>query len=126
MDKLTVYYDGACPLCAREIGFYQRRAGGDDVCWIDISEQQGDEVAPGLSRDAAMARFHVRNPDGTLESGGAAFSRLWTAMPGFRLLGRVARLAPIAWLLDRAYNLFLRFRPRLQRLAAGRGDGTPR
>jgi predicted DCC family thiol-disulfide oxidoreductase YuxK len=123
-DKLTVFYDGACPLCAREIGFYRRRANEDEICWVDISQQKGRQVAPGLSSDAATARFHVRRPDGTLESGGAAFSRLWSAMPGFRWLGRITQLAPIAWLLERAYRLFLRFRPRLQRLAAGRQRAT--
>ena len=124
-DKLTVFYDGACPLCAREIGFYRRRVDADEVCWVDISQQQGRQVAPGLSRDAAIARFHVRSPDGTLESGGAAFSRLWSAMPGFKWLGRLTRIAPIAWLLERAYRLFLRVRPRLQRLAADRQAKPP-
>ena len=119
-DRLTVYFDGACPLCAKEIGFYQRRPGADDVCWVDISEAAGGDVAPDLPFDEAMARFHVRNPDGSLESGGAAFSRLWSEMPGFRLIGRFTRLPPIAWLLERAYRFFLRFRPRLQRLVAGR------
>lgn len=119
-DRLTVYFDGACPLCAREIGFYRRRPGADGVCWVDISQVDGDRVAPDLPLDDAMGRFHVRNRDGSLESGGAAFSRLWSAMPGFRLIGRFTRLPPVAWLLERAYRFFLRFRPRLQRLAAGR------
>ena len=122
-DRLTVYFDGACPLCAKEIGFYRRRPGADDVCWVDISEAAGD-VAPDLSFDTAMARFHVRSRDGSLESGGAAFSRLWSEMPGFRLIGRFTRLPPIAWLLERAYRFFLRFRPRLQRLAAGKQEAT--
>jgi len=29
--RLTVYYDGACPVCSREMGFYQRQAGADDI-----------------------------------------------------------------------------------------------
>jgi predicted DCC family thiol-disulfide oxidoreductase YuxK len=117
---LTVYFDGACPLCAKEIGFYRRRPGADAVCWVDISAAAGGDVAPDLPFETAMARFHVRRPDGSLESGGAAFSRLWSEMPGFRLIGRFTQLAPVAWLLERAYRFFLRFRPRLQRLAAGR------
>ena len=72
-----------------------------------------------------MARFHVRDADGTLVSGGAAISSLWRAMPGFRLLGRLTALRPIAWLIERAYRLFLKFRPRLQRLAAAK-DGRDR
>ncbi len=113
----TVFYDGACPLCAREIAFYQARAGADGVCWVDISRSDHGEVAPGLSRDQALARFHVLDVDGRLFSGGLAFARLWRALPGFRLFGRLFQVRPLAWGLDHAYDVFLRFRPQLQALA---------
>lgn len=35
--KLTVYYDGACPLCRREIEFYRRRRGADAIEWVDAA-----------------------------------------------------------------------------------------
>lgn len=117
--NLTVFYDGACPLCTREIAFYRRRRGAEGVQWIDVSqpgaEVENGEVAPGLSRQDALARFHVRDTDGQLISGGVAFARLWQAFPAFKPLGDLFRLRPFAWLLDRAYPLFLRFRPRIQR-----------
>jgi len=28
---LIIYYDGGCPVCTREIGFYQRRRGAEHV-----------------------------------------------------------------------------------------------
>lgn len=113
-EPLTVFYDGACPLCEREIAFYRRREGADRVAWIDVSESTANRIAPGLSKDQALARFHVRTSDGRLVSGGKAFARLWAALPAFRLLGRVFQVPPLAWLLDRAYLLFLGIRPRLQ------------
>lgn len=117
--KLTVFYDGACPLCAREIAFYRRRAGGDQVCWLDVSAT-GKEIPASLSREEALARFHVLTPEGELLSGGEAFTRLWSALPAFRLFGRIGKTGPMPWLLERAYAGFLKFRPRLQRLAGGR------
>ena len=53
---LTVFYDGACPLCRREIAFYRRRRGAARIRWLDISRAPEGEVAPGLSRCAALAR----------------------------------------------------------------------
>jgi len=123
-DELTVFYDGACPLCQREIGFYRRQRGADAIAWVDVSAGADDaQVAPGLSKAQAMARFHVRDGDGVLVDGGAAFARLWEALPRFRPLGRFGRLRSVAWILDRGYELFLKGRPRLQAMAARQGSG---
>ncbi len=37
-DKVTVYYDGACPRCVRERQRYQQLSGerGKNVEWFDI------------------------------------------------------------------------------------------
>lgn len=119
-DKLTVFYDGACPLCEREIAFYQRRKGADAVDWVDVSTHGDGEVVPGLSHEQAMARFHVVDRDGKLASGGQAFAQLWMTLPGFAWIGKIVQVQPLAWILERAYRAFLVFRPGLQRLIARR------
>ena len=116
-ERLTVFYDGACPLCRREIDFYRRRKGAQSLDWVDVSRCAGETVAPGLSKAEAMARFHVKRADGRLASGGLAFAQLWAALPGFRPLGLVLQWPPLAWLAERGYRLFLKLRPRLQALA---------
>lgn len=121
-----VYYDGACPLCSREIAFYQRLPGGSDIRWTDISRPDAEPLPPGLTRASALARFHVRSSDGQLLDGAAAFAHLWSALPRFRLLGRAAQWPPVLWALDRVYEIFLRLRPRMQRWAARRGERVPR
>ena len=73
-DGPIAYYDGACPLCAREIAFYRRQAGASRIHWIDVSRLGGNEVAPDLSNSAALARFHVRDIDGSLVSGARRLS----------------------------------------------------
>jgi predicted DCC family thiol-disulfide oxidoreductase YuxK len=111
---LKVFYDGSCPLCIREIAFYQRQAGASRISWIDVSRTGDDDVAPGLSRVKAMSRFHVLDVDGELFTGGKAFAKIWDVLPRFRLLARLFRIQPFAWILDRAYDFFLKFRPYLQ------------
>ena len=111
--ELTVYYDGSCPLCRREIALYQRQRGAERLAWHDVSA--GAPTGPGLSCEAAMRRFHVRDAQGRLHSGAAGFARLWRSLPGWRVLGWVAAAPPIVWLLELAYRGFLPLRPRLQR-----------
>ena len=120
---MIVFYDGVCPLCAREIGFYRQRDGAETVTWLDVSAVKDEEVVPGLTRDRAMARFHVLDPDGRLVSGGTAFAALWRALPAFRWLGRIAQTAAAAWVLKHAYNGFLKLRPWLQSRFRARHSG---
>jgi predicted DCC family thiol-disulfide oxidoreductase YuxK len=63
-----------------------------------------------------MARFHVRQKDGRLLSGAAAFVALWLLMPGWRWLGKIGSLPGVTPLLELLYRGFLRIRPYIQRL----------
>ena len=113
-DSLTVMFDGACPLCRREVGIYQSLTPLEAVAWLDVS-QASSSLAP---QDQAryMARFHVRQKDGRLLSGAAAFVALWSVMPGWRWLGKIGRLPGVTPVLEWLYLGFLHLRPSLQRL----------
>ena len=108
---LTVYFDGGCPACSREIAVYQRQAGADACRWVDVSDCDAVALGAGLDRPQALARLHVRRADGSLVDGAAAFVLMWQALPATRWLGRLAAVPPLPWLLERAYRAFLRLRP---------------
>jgi predicted DCC family thiol-disulfide oxidoreductase YuxK len=109
---LTVFFDGACPLCRREIAFYRKQHGSERIHWFDLSTAPRDRpLAPGLDLGAALARMHVMHPDGTFSSGAGAFVAIWRALPRFSVVGRIAGLAPVKFLLELGYRLFLRVRP---------------
>lgn len=120
---LTVLYDGDCPLCSREIGWYQGLNASERIRWIDLRDASA-RLPDGIDRGAALARFHVVAADGATVSGAAAFLRLWQAYPGLRLAARVlSRPLPLA-LLERGYRLFLPIRPVLARLLPQRSRGA--
>lgn len=120
--RLTVFYDGSCPLCRKEIAFYRKRRGADALEWQDVSKCGFDDVVPGLAAETAMQRFHVRLPDGSLASGGDAFRAIWRQLPLMKPLAILSDLPGMLWLLNAAYDRFLPFRARLQH-AAGGGKG---
>ncbi len=125
-DRPTAYYDGTCPLCAREIGFYRRQKGAARICWVDIGAIDSAHVAPDLPRADALARFTVRDVDGSLVSGSEAFIRIWIYLPRFRWLAKIFAVQPFAWMLGQAYRLFLEVRPRLQAMASRLATQGPR
>lgn len=102
-----VFFDGACPVCRREIAWYKRWRGASGIDWVDL---QTDEIPAGLDREALMKRFTVRRRDGEMVSGAAGFIALWRALPATRLAGRLADNPPVTWVLERAYRGFLRLR----------------
>ena len=124
--SLTVYFDGACPVCSKEIAYYQRQVGAQACEWIDASRCTDAQLGADLSREAALGKFHVRHPNGKLTSGMGGFAALWRVLPKTAWLGRVASLKPVVFLLDQAYRVFLAVRPLWRSATAGPAlaDGT--
>lgn len=118
-QDLTVYYDGACPLCSIEIAHYKRQKGAEALHFVDASDPASD-LGEGLTREAALSRFHVRDASGTLVSGAKGFTRIWQTLPRWRPLARLARLPGLTPLLELLYRGFLPIRPTLSHLVARR------
>lgn len=112
--EMTVYFDGACPLCRTEIGYYKNQNGAECIEFSDVSVSDG-ALPDGLSRAQAMARFHVRNADGELLSGAAAFVQIWRTLPGWRWAARIASLPGAMTVMEFGYVTFLRVRPLISR-----------
>jgi predicted DCC family thiol-disulfide oxidoreductase YuxK len=112
MAKVIIWYDGACPLCIREIALMRRLDRRRAIDFRDIAP--ANAVCP-LDRQLMLARFHA-SEDGVILSGAAAFAAMWRAIALLKPLGLIARNAFVLRLLERFYNRFLIIRPRLQKL----------
>ncbi|MEG3170652.1 DUF393 domain-containing protein [Sphingomonas sp. ZB1N12] len=113
MTRLTVWHDGGCPLCRREIALMRRLDRRGAIDFVDASN--GETSCP-IDRSAMLARFHAREGDRML-SGAAAFAAMWRAIPLLRPLGLAARNPVVLAGLERVYRAFLHVRPRLQSAA---------
>lgn len=112
--SLIVWFDGACPLCRREIALFKRLDRRGAIHFEDVD--RADAVCP-LDRAELLSRFHAQELGHAVVSGAAAFAAMWRAIPLLRPIGEIARLPPILWALDFAYRRFLVIRPQIQRLA---------
>lgn len=118
MIKVTVWFDGSCPLCRREVGLLRRLDRDRAVEFIDVGT--GDGVCP-IDRADLLNRFHAREEGGPMLSGAAAFAAMWRVLPLMRPLGLMAKNPAILAALEQLYRLFLRLRPKTaaQRACAG-------
>lgn len=125
MAQVTVWFDGACPLCIREIALMRRLDRRGAISFIDASREDGasEDASCPIDRADLLAKFHARE-NGQLLSGAAAFAAMWRAILVLRPFGLLARRPWALKALDALYRRFLRVRPKLQkfvgRMAGGR------
>lgn len=110
--RVTVWYDGGCPLCVREIALMNRLDRRDRIEFVNVDLE--DASCP-VDRQLLLRRMHAQEGDGPLVDGAAAFAAMWRAIPVFRPLGLLAKNRAVLWVLERLYRGFLVVRPAMQR-----------
>ncbi len=108
MDKDTLYYDGACPLCRAEIGKLEKLSGGK-IELVDIHGMQAG--ACEVDSELLLTRLHLKTADGKWITGLSANVRAWQHTP-LRFLWRVLEWPLIKPLSHRAYEFWLDRRQR--------------
>lgn len=91
LEKLTLFYDGACPLCQAEILFLSSRNQANLLDFVDIHSEQFDSAKVGVSCEAALAAMYGQFASGKLIQGVAVFPEAY----------RRADLPRLAWFFSR-------------------------
>ena len=110
MQAITVFYDGACPVCVKEMHQYQRFEKSGQVIWFDITGQEDWLLAHKINPDDALLELHVLTSTGEIVKGVEAFILLWQRAPLFRPLAWIASFPLIKAFIKRSYGWFTRRR----------------
>ena len=91
-EKITVFYDGACPVCVRDQRWYEKLEGQTEasVEWLDITGRDEQLREQGIDPNQALRELHVKDSQGQVHREMAAY---------ILLMARVPLLKPIAWLI---------------------------
>ncbi len=105
-NKVTVYYDGACPRCIRDRRQYEKLCGADDhgVDWFDISGKDSELRALGIDPRLALTELHIRSADGDIVSELDAYIFLMRRTPWLKPLAFLLALPLLKPLLAKAYH----------------------
>ncbi len=106
---LTVFFDGACPICAREISLMRRLDRHGRLAFCDFSSPGYDAAATGLAVADLSAVIHARWADGTVITSVNVFRGMWDAV-GLGGLVWLSRLPLVEPILQRGYAWFARNR----------------
>ena len=111
---VTLFYDGLCPLCSREIAHYRKCDVAAALTFVDVSDPRFDAPRHGLDALTVQRVMHVKVGD-ELHTGVDAFIAIWQALPRYRWLARLGRAPVVHALLTLGYHVFARIRPWLPR-----------
>lgn len=114
MSPLTLYYDGRCPLCQAEMLYLQHRDHLGLLNCVDITLNDFDANATGLSCERAMASIHGRMENGEWVTGVAVFAAAYERV-GLRRMAWLLSRPTLQPVLGWGYARFARHRYTLSR-----------
>ena len=117
---LTVFFDGACPICVREIALMRRLDKRRRLVCCDFSRSDYDAASINISLAELGRVIHARWADGNVITGVEVFRAMWEAI-GLGFLAKLSRLPVVEPLVFRAYAWFARHRLQL----TGRSNPCP-
>jgi len=103
---LTVFYNGACPVCRKHIARFQKSSTGRSrlIAWTDAAAAPWALRRWHVDPAEALLRLYAVADDGRLLSGAAAFARLWHELPRYRVLGIIVGLPGIQQIAEALYR----------------------
>ena len=112
MPKLTLFYDGHCPLCVREMRHLTRLDRAQNMQLVDIQREDFSEHWPQVNKAEASSILLAVQDNGEWLRGLDVTHRAW------QLVGKGYWIAPLRWpvirlLADQVYLWFARNRYRI-------------
>lgn len=107
---ITVFYDGKCGLCSKEINYYRKIAPNDIFDWQDITKSADELKKEGISLTEGLKLLHAKDEKGLMHVGVDAFILIWMQLRQWRFLATFVRLPAIHQIANIAYTAFANWR----------------
>lgn len=115
--KLTIFYDGFCPLCSAEINQLKAFDSANQLCFEDIHAPDFVQRYPYIDQIEANRILHGQLSNGEMIYGLDVTCLAWKSVGKHRWLA-VLRWPVIRWFADRLYLFFARYRNTISSLMA--------
>jgi predicted DCC family thiol-disulfide oxidoreductase YuxK len=112
--NFTMFFDGACPMCSREVRMIRGRDKHNRIRFIDTTSSSFNPQDFGISSDPNRL-IHGMMKDGSIVIGVEVFRQV------YKEIGLGWLLAPTGWpilrpIFDFIYRIFARYRKQIGRL----------
>ena len=110
MHMVTVFYDGLCGLCSREIAHYKKIAPDGIFKWVDVNRNANALDKYNIEITDALKELHVIDKNGVVQKGVKSFQVIWEQLPRWNLLSRLLQLRAVFLVADFIYKRFASWR----------------
>jgi predicted DCC family thiol-disulfide oxidoreductase YuxK len=107
---ITVFYDGKCGLCSKEISHYRKIAPSNIFNWQDITESADELNQEGITLAEGLRLLHAKDNSGQIHVGVDAFILIWKQLSRWRVLAFLVGLPIIRHIANAAYRVFANWR----------------
>ena len=107
---ITVFYDGKCGLCSKEIRHYKRIAPDGVFDWVDITVSPEDLKKEGVSLSTGLKLLHAKDNNEVIHVGVDAFILIWKQLQNWQILATFVSLPIIRQIAHFIYNQFADWR----------------
>ena len=125
--KLTIFFDGGCPLCKREVDFLQSKNQKGALSFIDINTSDfSSDLKYGITYKQAMDRIHAMKSDGSVIKDIKVFQEAYSLI-GLGWIYAPTKLPILDKFIEFIYGLWAKyrlkitFRPSIEKLCSERG-----
>jgi len=108
--KITVFYDGKCGLCSKEINHYKRIEPKGVFKWIDITSEPETFEKLGYKKEDGLRALHAQDTDGNIHIGIDAFILIWQQLKRWRCWAIFLSLPIIKQITEFTYKHFANWR----------------
>jgi len=107
---ITVFYDGKCGLCSKEIDHYKSIAPDGIFIWEDITQSTTALNKEGINLADGLKLLHAKNNNGKMHIGLDAFILIWGQLKRWKILSSLDSLPIVYQLTTLAYKAFANWR----------------
>jgi len=109
-SMISVFFDGKCNLCSKEINYYRRLAPKNTFNWVDITKTPGELDRFEIKLSDGLRLMHVADSRGNIFTGVDAFIIMWKQIKYWKFLGLFVSLPIVKQIANLLYQYFADWR----------------
>jgi predicted DCC family thiol-disulfide oxidoreductase YuxK len=107
---ITVFYDGKCGLCSKEINHYRKIAPAGIFDWQDVTKSADELKKEGISLHKGLKILHAKDNNGDMHVGVDAFILIWKQLKRWHVLAILFGFPIIRQIANGIYRIFASWR----------------